>query len=84
MTSTGPKKITTRDKSYKIFEIIIHLILIIIIPVIYLEVTTGFNKYTLPDFIIYVYGYWMIYIIITPILYGVFKKKRKYKKFRRK
>ena len=84
MTSTPPKDKASLDKAYKFVEIAIHLILIIVIPAIYLEVTTEFDKYTLPDFINYVYGYWMIYIILTPIFYGVFKKKRRYKKFRRK
>lgn len=84
MPFTPPKEKTNRDKAYKLVEIIIHLILVIIVPVIYLEVTTGFNKYELPNVINYVYGYWLIYIILTQIFYGVFKKKKGYKKFRRK
>lgn len=84
MAFTPSKEKTNRDKTSPFIEIVAHLILIIIIPAIYLDVTTGFDKYALPEFINYVYGYWMIYIILTPILYGVFKKKVKYKKFRRK
>jgi hypothetical protein len=84
MPFTPPKEVSNQVKVYKIIEIVIHLFLIIIIPVIFLEVTTGFNKYDLPDYINYVYGYWLIYLIVTPLFYNVFKKKRKYKKFRRK
>ncbi|PCJ46593.1 MAG: hypothetical protein COA74_13335 [Gammaproteobacteria bacterium] len=83
MVFTPQKEKTKKQKLLKLAEIAFHLVLIILIPVIYLEITTGFDKYVLPDFITYVYMYWMLYLIIVPILYSLFKKHKKYKRFQR-
>jgi len=84
MVFTPPRDKTKEEKTYKIIEIVVHLVFIFAIPAIFLEVTTEFDKYALPDFIIYVYGYWLTYLILTPIFYSRFKKRKPYKKFRRK
>lgn len=38
----------------KIIEFSIHFILVVLVPLVYLEVKTGFNKYRLPEQMIYV------------------------------
>ena len=70
-----PKDETSKSK--QIIEILIHINLIVLVPVAFLEYTTGFNKYQLPDFVVYVYLYWLAYLIIIPIFYSLFLRNKK-------
>jgi len=72
---TKEKKGENRYRYLKIFEVILHLFLLVVVPVVYLYITTGFNKYRLPEHINYVYGYWLVYIILLPIIYSFISRK---------
>lgn len=60
-----------------IIEIMIHVVLLIVVPVLFLYKTTDFNKYLLPDYVNYVYLYWLGYLIVIPTLYSMIKKLKK-------
>ena len=60
----------TNSNLANLLEIVLHIGLLVIVPVIFLEVTTGFDKYLLPDFINYVYSYWLLYLIVVPLIYS--------------
>ena len=62
-----------------IIELSIHMFLVVIVPVAYLEIVTGFNKYRLPEQMPYVNVYWLIYIAVIAIIYGRRQKNKKYK-----
>ena len=62
-----------------IFEVAFHMFLVVAVPLIYLELATGFNKYRLPEHMTYVYVYWGIYIFLTVLFYGLKKKRKRYK-----
>ena len=66
-------------KSLKIlnyFEAFFHIVLIVAVPYFYLDITTDFNKYKLPDQIIFVYLYWFAYLIIIPSIYHILNKNK--------
>ena len=68
-----------KSLSRQIIEILVHIMLIVFVPIAFLEYATGFDKYQLPEFVVYVYFYWLAYLIIMPIFYSVFLKKKKQK-----
>jgi len=76
MTKQSASKTSIQKKLLNLLELIIHFVLIVIVPVVFLQFTTGFNKYKLPDFIIYVYLYWLLFLIIVPIFYHLINKKK--------
>jgi len=76
MTKQSASKTSIQKKLLNLLELIIHFVLIVIVPVAFLQFTTGFNKYKLPDFIIYVYLYWLLFLIIVPIFYHLINKKK--------
>ena len=61
---------------WQILELVVHLFLIVGVPVIYLEITTGFNKYRMPTYMNTVYIYWLLYIAIVPLFYKLLKGKK--------
>jgi len=61
-------------------EVFIHLFLLIGVPVLYLYFQTEFSQYTMPDYSTDVYLYWLIYPIVSAMVYGVLNKKKKKKK----
>ncbi|MEL0035246.1 MAG: hypothetical protein VW882_02430 [Gammaproteobacteria bacterium] len=64
----------------KTLELLVHLFLIVGVPVIYLDITTGYNKYRLPEQMPVVYVYWLVYIVIIAIIYGISQKTKKYQR----
>ena len=62
----------------KSIELAIHVFLVVAVPFIYLEIATGFNKYRLPEHMPVVYVYWLVYIFIIAVIYGMRKKRQKY------
>ncbi len=60
----------------KLLEVLFHVFLLVGVPVIYLYITTGFNKYSLPDYSIHVYVYWLIYLIVIPVFYSLIKSSK--------
>jgi hypothetical protein len=70
----SPKKIRL------VLEIAFHMFLVVAVPLIYLEIATDYNKYRLPEHMIYVYIYWAIYIFATVTFYGLKKKRKKYQR----
>ena len=64
----------------KSIELIIHLLLVIAVPFIYLEIATGFNKYRLPEYMPVVYIYWLVYILISAVVYGVLHQRKRYQR----
>lgn len=68
-----------KSLSRQIIEILVHIMLIVFVPIAFLQYATGFDKYQLPEFVVYVYFYWLGYLIIMPIFYAVFLKKKKQK-----
>lgn len=62
----------------KSIELAIHLFLVVAVPFIYLEIATGYNKYRLPEHMPVVYVYWLIYIFIIAVIYGLRQKRKKY------
>ena len=63
----------------KIIELIIHLLLVVAVPVIYLQITTDFNEYRLPEQMPVVYVYWLLYMAIIAVIYGRRQRKKTYK-----
>ena len=68
-----------RNTITKTMELMLHIVILIVVPVVYLELETGFDKYELPKHINYVYGYWLAYLIVMPIVYGIISKINKSK-----
>ena len=64
----------------KSIELVIHLILVVAVPFIYLEIATGYNKYRLPEHMPVVYVYWLVYIFIIAVIYGLRRKRKKYQR----
>ena len=61
-----------------IVEVTIHIFLVVGIPLIYLQIKTGFNEYRLPEQMPYVYVYWLVYLAVTGTIYGRRQKRKKY------
>ncbi len=63
----------------KVIELVIHLFLVVGVPVVYLQLTTGFDEYRLPEKMPIVYVYWLAYIALIAVIYGRIQKNKKYK-----
>ena len=66
------------EKIMLVLEICLHLVLIVVIPFVFLELRTGFDKYLLPETMPIVYIYWLIYISVTVTFYGLKRRRKKY------